>query len=265
LVERGIQPEPSSFPESPQEPDPQSNVPGAAGGAFSPTQWSLVLAARSGSDRRREALEQLCAAYWPPIYQFLRRRHLSPSDAEDLTQGFFVHLLESDFLDRPDPARGRFRGYLVGALKNYLAHHYEREGAAKRGGKARIVEWSSAEAERDSATMEAAGQDPAAAYETTWALTLLGRALKRLEHEQEQVGRATHFDVLKRYLSQSPDAGDYERAASELGMTRTHVAVAVHRLNQRYRELVRLEVAATVRDPTEVNDELRYLLTVLSR
>jgi RNA polymerase sigma factor (sigma-70 family) len=235
------------------------------GGVFSPTQWSVVLAARSDSARRREALEQLCATYWPPIYGYLRRRGKNPSDAEDLTQSFFLHLIESDFMDRPDPAQGRFRGYLVGALKHFLSNHFEREGAQKRGGQATFLDWSELDPEREFAALGQSQADPAELFETSWALTLLGQAVRKLEAEQAEAGRARQFAVLKPYLSATPSRGDYDQAARALGTSRTNVAVWVHRLNQRYAELVRLAVAATVQNPAEVNEELRHLLTVLRR
>ncbi len=235
------------------------------GGVFSPTQWSVVLAARSDSVRRREALEQLCTTYWPPIYGYLRRRGKSPSDAEDLTQSFFLHLIESDFLDRPDPAQGRFRGYLVGALRHFLSNHFEREGAQKRGGQATFLDWSELDPEREFAALGQSQNDPGEVFETSWALTLLGQALRKLEAEQVEAGRARQFAVLKPYLSATPSRGDYDQAAHALGTSRTNVAVWVHRLNQRYAELVRLAVAATVQNPAEVSEELRHLLTVLRR
>jgi RNA polymerase sigma factor (sigma-70 family) len=237
----------------------------AAGAAFSPTQWSVVLAARSDSTLRREALDQLCATYWPPIYGYLRRRGHAPSDAEDLTQGFFLYLMESDFLDRPDPQQGRFRGYLIGALKHFLGSHFERAGALKRGGRATFINWSEVDPEKEFAALGQSQQDPAELFETSWALTLLGGALRKLEEEQIGAGRAHQFAVLKPYLSAAPSRGDYDHAAAVLGTSRANVAVWVHRLNQRYGELVRLAVAATVQNPTEVNEELRHLLKVLRR
>ena len=232
--------------------------------AFDSTRWSVVLAARRDSAHRREALEQLCVAYWLPLYGYLRRRGHSPPDAEDLTQGFFVYLLESDFLDRPDPAKGRFRGYLVGALRHFLGTHYERAGAQKRGGGACFIDWSELDAEQEFAALDQPQRDPADVYEASWALTLLGRALARLAEEQVAAGKARQFDVLKVFLSTAPTRGDYDEAARTLATTRTNVAVWVHRLNHRYAELVKLEVAATVQDPAEVKSEMRHLLQALS-
>lgn len=241
----------------------QSAPPADAG--FEPTQWTIVLAARHDSGGRRDALERLCRSYWPPIYGYLRRRGHAPADAEDLTQAFFADLIAGDFLDRPDPAKGRFRGYLVGALRHFLSHHFERVGAQKRGGQARFIDWTIIDAEREFAALDQPQLDPSDAYETTWALTLLANALKRLEHEQSAAGRARQFELLKPFLSAAPTRGDYEQAAARLGATRTTVAVWIHRLNQRYAELVRLEVAGTVSDPAEIPTEMRHLLHALRR
>jgi len=241
--------------------DPEGIAPPAA--AFATTQWSVVLGARSDAAHRREALEQLCSTYWLPLYGYLRRRGHAPQDAEDLTQGFFVYLIEGDFLDRPDPAKGRFRGYLVGALKHFLGTHFERAGAQKRGGGMRFIDWADLDVEAEFAAIDQPQRDPAAVYETSWALALLARALSRLHEEQAAAGKTRQFDVLKSFLSATPTRGDYDEAARSLGTTRTNVAVWVHRLNHRYAELVKLEVAATVLDPAEVEAEMRHLLQAL--
>lgn len=232
---------------------------------FAPTQWSVVLAARRDGTDRREALEKLCRVYWPPVYGYLRRHGHAPADAEDLTQAFFARLLESDFLDRPDPAKGRFRGYLIGALRHFLSSHYERAGAQKRGSQVSFVDWSNVDAEREFAAIDQPQLDPSAAYEASWALTLLARALKRLAAEQVAAGRSASFETLKPFLSTTPNRGDYERAAIALSTSRATVAVWVHRLNHRYAELVKLEVAETVQDPADVQSEIRYLLQALRR
>jgi DNA-directed RNA polymerase specialized sigma24 family protein len=236
-----------------------------AAAPFDSTQWSMVLAARQDSEKGRVALAKLCRAYWPPLYGYLRRRGHPPHEAEDLVQGFFAYIIDSDFLTRPDPEKGRFRGYLVGALKHWLGSHFERLGAQKRGGGAQIVEWTPDEAERSFALVDQPELDPAAAYEKSWALTLLSRALDRLGAEQADAGRGAQFARLKRFLHHSPTRGDYGEAAAALGTTRTNIALWVHRLNQRYAEIVRLEVAATVADPTEVKHEMRHLLQALRR
>lgn len=242
-----------------------ADPPAAAGALFSPTQWSVVLEARRDSVGRGPALQKLCTTYWLPIYSYLRRRGHSVPDAEDLTQGFFAYVLGSDFLDRPDPAKGRFRGYLIGALKHYLSSHFEKENAQKRGGGAKFLDWNQLDAEREFSALEQSQKDPSEAYETGWALALFAEAFRRLETEQAAAGKAAQFAVLKRYLAASPTRGDYERTATELGMSRTHVAVAVHRLSSRYREIIRMEVASTVQDPADVKEEIAHLLRALQR
>lgn len=233
------------------------------GTAFASTQWSVILEARQDSAGGRVALGQLCSAYWRPVYGYLRRRGHAPSDAEDLTQGFFAYLLESDFLERPDPAKGRFRGYLIGALRHYLGGHFEKMSARKRGGGTEFVSWDAATAEREDGPFVATADDPSASFERSWALTLLARALERLSGEQVAAGKARQFEVLRTFLSASPTPGDYDAAALSLQTSRTNVAVWVHRLNQRYAELVKLEVAATVQDPAEVRSEMQHLLQAL--
>lgn len=226
----------------------------------------MVLDARQASARRREALERLCANYWLPLYAYLRRRGHAPADAEDLTQAFFCHLLATDFLERSDPEKGRFRGFLVGALKRFLGTHFTRENAAKRGGGAvDLVDWAAADAEAKFMPFAEAPLDASEVYESSWAYALIGRALRRLEEEQAGPEKARRFAHLKAFLSAAPDRGDYDRAARALGATRANISLWVHRLSTRYAELVKLEVAATVRDPADVKDEMAHLLRVLRR
>lgn len=232
---------------------------------FASTEWSVILGARRDATDRPAALQRLCSAYWLPIYGYLRRRNHSPADAEDLTQSFFAYLLESEFLERPDPAKGRFRGYLVGALRFFLSQHFEHVGAQKRGGGVQFVDWSTLDAEREFAASDQPELDPSEAYEKTWALTLLSRALRLLETEQIAAGKARQFTLLQPFLSTTPTRGDYETAALLLATTRTNVAVWVHRLNHRYSELVKLEVAATVRSPDDIPAEMQHLLRALRR
>jgi RNA polymerase sigma factor (sigma-70 family) len=242
---------------------PSPAIKALSGAVFAPTQWSMILETRSDSQNRRGALEQLCSAYWLPVYGYLRRRQLSPADSEDLTQGFFVYLMEGDFLDRPDPAKGRFRGYLVGALKHFLGAHFEHAGALKRGGGQRFIDWTGLDLEKEFAAIDQPQKDPSEVYDRSWALTLLSRALGRLAEEQSSVGKQRAFDTLKQFLSSSPTRGDYDAAAASLGTSRTTVAVWVHRLNARFAELVKLEVGATVQDPGEIENEMRHLLLAL--
>jgi len=239
---------------------------GAAGGeAFQSTAWTLVIAARSDGAARRAALERLCRIYWPPVFGYLRRRGHTEADAKDITQEFFTGLLESDFLARSDPDKGRFRGYLVGALRRHLARERERQSAQKRGGNAFALAWTSDEtrAHLEAIADEAPGPDEA--YERSWAVSVLGRALERLRAEQTAAGRARQFAALSPCLNAGPAQGDYTGISQALGISRTQVALQVHRLNQRYVELVRREVAETVADPTEVRAEMDHLRRALAR
>lgn len=234
-------------------------------GAFASTQWSVVLGARGDQARQRLALEQLCRTYWPPVYSFLRRRGHSPADAEDTTQAFFAHLMTGDFLTRPDPARGRFRGYLVGALRQFVGHERAHATAQKRGGQIAFVDLGDADTEREFAALAHPELDPSEAYELSWAVTVLGRAMGRLEEEQRAAGRTAAFATLKPFLHSPPATGDYERAAAALRTSRATVAVWLHRLTRRLGELVKLEVAATLEDPADADQELQHLLQVFRR
>ena len=246
-------------------PAPSRDHPTAAGALFASTQWSLVLATRRDSAERPEALQRLCAAYWLPIYSYIRRRDQAPADAEDLTQGFFASLLEGDFLERSDPAKGRFRGYLIAALRQFLADHFERVGAQKRGAGRTLIDWTVLDAESEFTAANQPQLDPSEAYERTWALTLLGRAMAQLEADQNAAGKSRVLAVLQPFLSTTPTRGDYDEAALALGTSRTNVAVWVHRLNHRYAEFVKLEVATTVRSPDDIPTEMQHLLQALRR
>ncbi|HLP00533.1 MAG TPA: hypothetical protein VK163_00805 [Opitutaceae bacterium] len=178
----------------------------AGSAQFQPTQWSVVLAARGGSPTRGAALQRLCSTYWLPVYGYLRRRGHAAADAEDLTQSFFAYLLESDFLDRPDAAKGRFRGYLIGTLKYFLSSHFERENAQKRGGGVQFVDWSGVEPERELGALEPEQPqaDPSESFDANWAMVLFQLALRRLEEEQSAAGKAALFAKLSGFLSAPP-------------------------------------------------------------
>lgn len=241
---------------------PAPAPPTHAGAEFCSTRWSVVLAARD-ADGRREALETLCRSYWLPVYCFVRRKGNDAAEAQDMTQAFFVHLLEGTFFDRLDPNKGRFRGYLCTALKNHLVSHVRREQAQKRGGKVEFVPWDEIGAEERFAQCHRPGLDPEAAYDHHWALTLVDRACQRLASEQQAAGKEESFSVLRGFLSAPPDPGEYETAAERLGTSRKNVSLMVHRLLQRLGELVRMEVAETVADPEDVADEMRHLQAAL--
>jgi len=230
---------------------------------FSTTRWSLVLAAGDARNPlSREALASLCKIYWPPVYAYVRRRGHDPESARDLTQGFFTNFLESGSFGRADPARGRFRSYLLGAVNHYLANEWDRTRSLKRGGGevAISLDLESAEARR----LEPAHDlTPEKIFERRWALALLEHVLARLWQEKEASRNPERFERLMPLLTGGGADASYRQLAADLGMTEAAVKVAVHRLRRRYGELLREEVAQTVRDPSEVDEELRYLLSVL--
>jgi RNA polymerase sigma-70 factor (ECF subfamily) len=234
-------------------------------GRLATTRWSLVLAAGDrDSPAGRQALAQLCALYWHPVYAFVRRRGHAREQAEDLTQGFFARLIEKGGLAAADPSRGRFRSFLLAACQHYLANERERAAAQKRGGGARPVSIDAAAAEARYARALADAETPQVAYEREWVLTLLARVLRGLREEYAETGRAAQFDRLKRFLT-SEDASDtHAAAARDLGATEGAVKVAVHRLRSRYREALHAAVAATVASEEDVADEIAYCLRVLA-
>jgi RNA polymerase sigma-70 factor (ECF subfamily) len=236
-------------------------VPGAR--EFHTTRWSVVLAAQRGSVNTgaREALATLCRDYWYPLYAFVRRRGYSPHDAQDLTQAFFADLLErQDPL--ADPGKGKFRSFLLGALKHFLANDWHRARTQKRGGGQRLVEWDALDAESRYALEPADQTDAEALYDRKWALELLARAMARLRGEFAAKKKdAGTFDALKGCLNGSAAPGS--ELAAKLGMSEGALKVAVHRLRQRYREVLRAEVAETVDAASDVDEEMRYLVRML--
>ncbi len=230
--------------------------------AFQTTRWSVVLAAQRASDttRAREALATLCRDYWYPLYAFVRRRGYPPHDAQDLTQEFFASLLEAK-ATAADPRRGRFRSYLLGALKHFLANDWNRQQAQKRGGGQRLVEWDALDPEARYAMEPADQTDADLLFDKRWALDLLDRAMKRLRAEFAAKNDEAVFDALKDTLTGAEPPR--EELARRLGMTEGALKVAIHRLRQRYREVLRSEIAETVDSPADVDDEMRHLAAVL--
>ncbi len=237
-----------------------SIAPGAR--EFHTTRWSLVLAAQHGKDgpEARKAMSALCRDYWYPLYAFVRRRGHSPHDAQDLTQDFFTDLLERN-PTMADPSRGKFRSYLLGALKHFLTNEWHRARTQKRGGGQQLVEWDALDAESRYALEPADQKDADALYDKRWAMELLDRAMKRLRTEFAAKNDEATFDALKGTLSGVESSR--EETAKKLGMSEGALKVAVHRLRQRYREVLRAEIAQTVDSPTDVDDEMRHLVAVL--
>lgn len=208
----------------------------------------------------QRALENLCRAYWTPLYVYVRCRGYPHHEAEDLTQGFFLDVLRRRVIPRADPQRGRFRAFLLAALQNHLHHQHARRQAAKRGGGEPRVVLDEAVAAEILAVVDREALAPDRAFDRSWTLALLDRAMQRLRAEQEKLGKAAWFDRVRRFLQQPAAPGDYDAIGAEFGQARNTVAVAVHRLGARYRELVRAEIAETVSGPDELEDEVNYLL-----
>jgi RNA polymerase sigma factor (sigma-70 family) len=231
---------------------------------FPTTRWTLVVAA--GDPQRREArsaLFSLCEHYWYPLYAYLRRRGYPAEQAQDLTQEFFVRVLEGRYLDRADPAKGRFRSFMLTSLKFFVADEEDRQRARKRGGGALVpLEFPSGEEryQREPAHDET----PERIFERRWALSLLDLVVEKLRAEFVHHGRPDHFERLKVFLLGGSDA-PYAALAREMNTSEGALKVAVHRLRKRYRELFRQEIADTVADPAEVESELRYLAAVFAR
>lgn len=232
---------------------------------FATTHWSRVLAANTdSSSTARAALEELCRTYWYPLYAFVRRTGKSPQDAEDLVQGFFAACLEKDYLRKADPGKGRFRSFLLMALKRYLANEWDKEQTHKRGGGQELVWLDGLSAEQRYA-MEPADQMTAdRLYERRWAMTLLDQVLARLKQEQNAQGKGEHFDQLKEFLVSGGRGTPYAAVAAQMDMTESAVKVAIHRLRQRYRVLLEEAIASTVESPGDVETERRHLLSSLS-
>jgi RNA polymerase sigma factor (sigma-70 family) len=231
--------------------------------AFTTTHWSVVLEARGESPAAQEALEKLCRIYWRPIFSFLRRQGIRREEAEDITQGFFVELLERGSLSAVRKEKGRLRSFLLGGLKYFIANEERRAMAVKRGKGQRLIPLDEFRAD-DRSEIEPA--DPVTAemiYERRWALTVLERVLSRLKNEYLAADNARLFDSLKELLPDEPDSPSQAEIAARLGMTENAIRQAFYRFRQRYQSLLREEIAHTVATPGDIEDELRHLIAVL--
>jgi RNA polymerase sigma-70 factor (ECF subfamily) len=227
---------------------------------FVTTHWSVVLSAREKhSLRSAAALETLCRTYWYPLYAFLRRLGRSPHDAQDLTQSFFARLLQKDYLQAAASEKGKFRTFLLVALKRFLANEWDREHAQKRGGFAPVVSIDQEIAESRFAAEPAHNDQPDLLFDRQWAVTLLERTMTQLQEEYVASGRAKLFEYLQSCLAREDSALPYSEIAARLKLTEPAVKMAVHRLRARYREILRAEIAHTVSSPDEVEEEIRLL------
>ncbi len=229
---------------------------------FATTHWSLVLtAATRDSPAALQALEQLCRTYWHPLYTFLRRNGYRPEDAKDLVQSFFVQILERDGLRRVERGHGRFRAYLLGALRHFLANEWDRQQAAKRGGGRTMVSLDGEDAERRYGLEIATTATPETLYQRAWALTVLETVQNRLRREYERRHQnPSRFDALYPLLANPGNHPTYAQVAARLGLAVGTVKAEVHRLRHRFRSLLRNEIARTVDSPADISDELRALM-----
>lgn len=248
-----------------------SPEPAALGHRFNTTRWSIVLssAAREGNGANaEEALSHLCRMYWPPIFAFVCRRGYSVTDAQDLTQDFFVNILEGSLLRRADPSRGLFRSLLLKALQNFLIDAHDKRSARKRGGGNSFVSWDTWMAEMPSPLTVPAqvlsSWTPERLFDIRWAATVVGEALARLREECNVNGRRRVFDSLSKALSGEQTDTSYAEFAQQLGVAPTVVKQLLYHLRRRYRDLLREEVSRTVENEADIDEEIRYLCAALA-
>lgn len=235
-----------------------------ASGQFPSTHWSRVVAAGGpGGPKARESLTALCSAYWYPLYAYIRRRGYPVEQAQDLTQDFFARILEKGLFAEADPGRGRFRSFLRTVCAHYLSNHRARERTVKRGGGQPALSIDARDAEGRYSREVAHEMTADRIFERSWALTLLDRVFSQLHHEYEDAGRSETFQVLQVFLTDGPRAVSYASIADQLGMTEGAARVAVHRLRRRYGDILRREIAATLDDPSQIDDEIQGLFTAL--
>ena len=229
--------------------------------SFPTTRWSVIVKSRDvGDTERRQALEEICRVYWPPVYAFLRSSGHPKHDAEDLTQGFFEQLLIRGGFDRTDPAKGRLRSYLLGALKHYVASEHRKTSRRKRGGGNEIISWDELEAEGLTPPELTDGLTPDKIYTRRWVKTLLDQVLDELSAHYAIQGKATIFEALKPMLTPGNVAVSYSSLAERLGMTESAVKVAAHRFRQRFGVLLRNTVAFTMEPGEDVDREVSELM-----
>jgi RNA polymerase sigma-70 factor (ECF subfamily) len=231
---------------------------------FHTTRWSVIRSARTRDEPgSAEALARLCETYWYPLYAFVRRQGAAPEEAGDLTQGYFVQLLEKNFLESVRPEAGRFRSFLLVSLKHYLANQRRAGSALKRGGSTPCLSLDLEGAEVRYRREPHDDRTPDRAYERQWALSLIGQAHRRLSEEFEAAGKARQYHLLAGHLAGEGDERAYRALAAELDSTEAAIKMAVSRMRRRFGRILREVIAATVEDPREVDTEVRYLLSML--
>jgi RNA polymerase sigma factor (sigma-70 family) len=244
-------------------PRPNSEDPSLNGQRFHTTRWSLVArVAAPAAGESEDALDELCAIYWRPVYAEIRRRGIGPEDAQDLTQEFFVRLLRHNAFGRAEPEKGRLRSYLLAALDHFMVDHLRHRGAAKRGGGEGLISINSNEGESWFLNQTASAKTPAESFDHGWALILMDRALSALRREYEAGGRKEIFEISFPFLAAEDGAKGYDEASAASGMTPEAFKVAVYRLRKRFRLRVREQVELTVADPGEVDQEMKHLFGI---
>ena len=234
----------------------------AAGETFATTHWTVVLAAGHGSALQADrALEELCRQYWYPLYAFVRRQGHSKEDAEDLTQGFFARLLERNYFESLRSEKGRFRAFLLASLKHFIANEGDRARRQKRGAGAALLSLDLQDADMRYQIEPAHQLSPDKLYDRAWVLTLLEQVITRLRNELVSEGKADLFENLKPFLMAGKSAVPGAEVAAKAGLTDGALRVAVHRLRKRYRELLREEIAQTLADPTQAEEEIKALFS----
>lgn len=242
----------------------ESGASNACDSRFGTTHWSVVLAAgHRSSSNSDQALSELCRTYWYPLYAYVRRRVDDFHEAQDLTQEFFARFLEKEYLKDIDPTRGKFRSFLLAAMKHFLSKERDRARAQKRGGGRVSISLDFRTAEGKYKLEPTNVLTPERLYERRWALTLLDKVVASLQHEFAAADKSALFDRLKVFLISKEDSPTYQQVADQLGMTEGAVKVAVHRLRRRYRELLKEHIAQTVSSPEEIDDELRQLFAAV--
>jgi RNA polymerase sigma-70 factor (ECF subfamily) len=246
-------------------PENPIQTPNPGGDVFATTRWTVVLAAGSGGGPQADvALEELCRAYWYPLYAYIRRHSQSREDAEDLTQGFFARLLEKNYLEGITSDKGKFRAFLLVAVKRFLANEWDRANRQKRGGGEipLSLDWQDADQRYQINPVDTLSPDKL--YDRAWAVTVLEQVITRLRDESAAEGKAELYERLKTYLTVGRSDIPYAQAAATLGLTEGAVRVAVHRLRHRYRELLRREIAQTLTDPAQIDEEMQALFIALA-
>ncbi len=233
---------------------------------FATTHWSVVVAARNGdSPGAAEAMNELCRAYWPPLYAYIRRQGHDIAEAQDLTQEFFARLLERDYLARFDQERGKFRSFLLAFVKHFLSEQREKAGAQKRGGGRALLSLDAAEGEEGYVSEPVDELTPDQIFERRWVQTLLQRAVDRLAAEYVRADKAALFDALKDFQPRQSGSLTFAQIGNQLGATEAAVKSAMQRMRQRHREILREEIAQTITSPAEIEEEIRHMREVLNR